>query len=338
MRSQEPADRRVFTQADEERRNMLLSLIKQKALAYEDGPYADYNALWNREGLKERYFSSGFFLSEEACEQMGLEKDHLPEISLARWTASVHVARKIEEKGISQRECGRRAGINVATIARVTTLSRALALEPEQAVALSHGVFNESVNKLYLGFDGRVVLPRVYSEIMRMFCALPEPKRRELADAAVQLSDSWKEKNPGTYGLGAHKDVRLMVCERMQELARSSGRNAMEFIRGERIPQFMKILVRWYFEEELREKEPFPKLAVLMFLSLELKMSLDYFLTVDYPSFVPCFYTVGTEEVEIRDRSAVRFLTALTSVDEETSNKITAPLFWEVFKSRQRYL
>lgn len=335
MRTPDTSDNRVLRQGDMERRNYVLSLVKVQVGSYCSGPYADYDALWKRGDVKERFFSSGYILESEENLAMGLEADHLPEITLARWTAARHVTERLRELGITAQECSERTSLQKSTISRFATGQRALTMEPEQVIPLCYLVLRESVNRVYFGFDGQIVLPGIYSGVMKRFCALPSEARQRLVQGAESLKEEWLRHNPAVHGIGQHMDVRKLVCKRMQELHRDSGRTVMEFLRGEKTPAFLRANMRYYFEESVQNSSPFPKLPFLAFVALELKMPLDYFLAEDFTPYAPCCYKDGDKVFPITDPLALRFLGAIYSVDDDTSAKMTAPLLWEYCQSAE---
>ncbi len=302
----------------EEFKSSVQSRMKIKPL---QNPYIDYRYIAGFP-LATRYTASQNVLSKEELLSLGLKEDYLPDIMLARWQAAKRLAEIIKQKKMSLLDIADITKIDSTMLAKITNWHRPLSVGSESLVPLCYEVLHMSCHDLMFGEKGKVVLPGIYSHIAKCFSQLSVEEKDAVLENSDVVRKHFERLSPTTAGVGLHREPRMIARDRIVCLAHALGRGD-DVLLGDEQNRRMTINVRAYTTDLGYAS----KVAFLMFLSKETGLALDYFLAEDFTAYVPCFYEDNGEEVEIKDRDALRFIGNVLSVDNETSTKMTAPLY-----------
>lgn len=306
----------------EERRKYINGKMLAEPLTY---PYANFDAMKNRSPLEVRYTTSMDILKADDLESIGLSRDHLPEILLARWKAGKYIINQFTEKGISYMDVSEMCKVSPSLISKIAKGDRPLAFEASALVPLCLNVLYESCNKVMFGYDGEIVLPGIYSQIAKLFSRCSEKDRKEILNRSNAIRKRFDLLSPAVNGAGMHRDPDELIRTRLWDLSYASGANVLDFF-SEKQPRRIHNNIRAYFENAEAYR---PRMSFTMFLAIETGYALDYFIVEDFTLHTPCFYMDGDEKVEIKDRDMLQFIGNVFAVDKETSVKMTAPLYAE---------
>ena len=309
-----------------ERKNEIIALMKKKPLSF---PYADYDSLKKRTPIDVRYNSSMDVLNEDDLEAIGLPKDHLPELLLARWQAAKFVAEDLQAKGVSFVEASELCNIDKATFTRYSNAERPIGLEATSLVPLCLNVLHRPCHEVMFGCEGEIVLPGIYSEVMRQFFKCDESSRAEFLAQSDDLRKKFELKSPAVSGPGLHRDPDELIRSRLWEIAYSYGRNVEDFF-GEKQPRRIRNNIRSYFENVEAYR---PRMSFTMFLAFETGYALDYFIVEDFTRYTKCFFMDNGVKTRITDRDALRFIGNVFAVDHATAVKMIAPVLSDVIKN-----
>lgn len=310
---------------DQGRKDHIVNLMRAVPVSF---PYVDFTAIRKVTPLIARYNASMNVLTEEDLLEIGLEADHLPDLLLCRWVAAKYVAEAIKEKGSSYVDAALICQVDKTRFTRFKRGDRPIDLEAEAFVPLCRNVLHESCNKVMFGEPGKVLLPGVYSEILKEFTTLAEEDQKSIVEASDEARKRFELMNPTVAGTGLHRHPDDLIRERLWQLAYASGRNVENFF-GEKQARRIRNNIKSYFENNPLYR---PKMSFTVFLAFETGYALDYFIAEDFASYVPCFYKDGDTEVEITNRLAIRFISNIFAVDEATSIKMTTPVISKYLK------
>ena len=302
----------------QERRDMISRAMQNAPLEL---PYADYDKWRSIPRLEDRYDAAMLVLPEERLEELGLDRDHMPEQILCRYQAAKYAAGTIRERGLVFRSVADDLGLNMSTFTHYFKGERPINLDFPCFTTLCYAVLHESAHKVMFGEEGKVVLPGFYSKLVKTFLELDSEQQKQIAARAAVLEDYVGSDD-------SEEGVKALIRERCGMLLDAKGVGIEDFF-GERMPLRLRHALMGIFEQH---KAYSPQLSSAVYLALESGYALDYFIVRDFTAHIRCFFQDGDKEIEIKDRNALRFVGAMFTVDKEARAKIAAPVIAQMLK------
>lgn len=291
----------------------------------EKGPYVDLTEWRKIPALYDRFRVGFAILAEEELEELGLPRDHIPEFLICRYFAARHLTNKLQDDGFEFASLARGLGIDKTILSQYNSGARPLSLSVENLCKLAYTRAGEGLQRIMFGeTDAVAVLPGFYSALLEQFCQMPTSKRIEISHRAVEYCN---EQNTNCCLPG----IMATVKERCFMLKDARGIKLKEMFDE-------KPFYRLYQEFELGvlrdmwDKYPL-SLEILMLISLELDMPIDYFVAPNFAKYVIPGYKTQDGYVAVDSEDARRFVGALMSANEDNRAKIAAPVVADMFNS-----
>ena len=296
-------------------RSSTLKRIYTTPLSY---PYFDADALRAIEPMDLRYRVSTLEVTDKIAEEYGFPLDRPPEIILAQFQAGRHVSQKLGDYG---------TGLSAAVLSGIdnTMLSNYIhgkrPFSPGAAVItpFAYNVMAESCHKLMFGTEGSIILPKIYSEMARALETIPSAEKEALHRKAKLQMALYERQNPQEIKNAPHREVSTLIGERIFELIYDKGTQGYQLF-GPETPYRIRTFLRQFIDEEFKHESP--RLSLLMYISFETGLALDYFIAEDFTRMVPCFYQSGDELLELKDKAALNIVGICCSLPVEARSKL----------------
>ena len=116
------------------------------------------------------------------------------------------------------------------------------------------------------------------------------------------------------------RDQLLIIRERIQMFLDDTGRLPVQVL-GPGTPHVIRNIMRRLMLDI--SENPTPRATILMYLSHETGLALDYFMAEDFTKYVPCFYTdENGEKVELKDREVLQYVGICAALPPETREQL----------------
>ena len=125
--------------------------------------------------------------------------------------------------------------------------------------------------------------------------------------------------NPQEIQNAPHRDVSVLIGERIYELIYDKGTQGYQLF-GQETPYGVRNYLRQFILEDFKRESP--RLSLLMYLSFETGLALDYFIAENFAKMVPCFYQEGDEVLELKDRATLNLIGICSALPSETRSKL----------------
>ena len=311
-------------------------------------PYFDKGQLQAIGDSSDRYHIATIGTDEQLAEKYNLDPKRPPDLIAAQIMAGIYVREQFKERNIRPFETCQLTGIDNATISRNTNGVRPFSLMPSFLTPFCYNVLQESCHKVMFGEEGRIDLPKPYSMTARSLLSLDEPAREALlkyAQKKAEVYDSQCKETMQTAGAGKkpeaeekhaenkrekadqnmipnapRRDQLIIIRERIQTYLDDTGRRPVHFL-GTDTPHVVRNIIRRLMLD-IREN-PTPRGTILMYLSFETGLALDYFIAEDFTKYVPCFYTdENGEKIELKDKRILQYLGTCAALPPETREQL----------------
>lgn len=297
-------------------RSDTLNRINATPLTY---PYFDEDALHAIEPMEVRLKISTFEVSDKIAKEYGFDRDRAPEMFLAQFQAGRHVAQKLESTGMSNLRAAELSGVDPAMISKYICGKRPFSPGAALITPFAYNVMMESCHKLMFGTEGKIILPSVYSEMVRAIAMISsEAKEALLRKAQLQMT-LYEKQNPQKIQNAPHREVSTLIGERIFELIYDKGTQGY-LLFGQETPYGIRNFIRQFILEDFKRESP--RLSSLMYLSFETGLALDYFIAEDFTKKVPCFYRAGEEVLEVTDSATLKIIGICSSLPVEARCKL----------------
>jgi hypothetical protein len=292
-------------------RDSVLSRIASTPLSF---PYFDVDALKAVEPMDARFKASLFEITDKAFSEYGFDMDRVPEIILAQYQASKYISQKMDSMGMSDAHASRLSGIARSMLSKCANGKRPFSPGAAVVTPFCYNVMNESCNKVLLGYTGQIVLPSVYAETAKALEVIPEERRESLLKKAKVQMALYERQNPSEIKNAPHRDLSVLIGERIFELINDNGTNGY-LLFGQETPYGVRNFLRQFINDEFKRESP--RIGHLMYLAFESEMALDYYVAEDFTKYTPCYYRQGEELVQVTDRSILQYIGICSSVNVE---------------------
>ena len=297
-------------------RSGILNRINATPLTY---PYFDEDALRAIEPMEVRFKISTLAVTDKIAEEYGFDLDRAPEMILAQFQAGRHVAQKLKSMGMSNLKASALSGVDPSMISNYIRGKRPFSPGAATITPFAYNVMAESCHKLMFGTEGKILLPSVYSEIVRAIKMISaEDKEALLRKAKFQMA-LYEKQNQQEIENAPHREVSTLIGERIHELIYDKGTQGY-YLLGPETPYGMKCFIRQFIIEDFKRESP--RLTFLMYLSFETGLALDYFIAEDFTKKVPCYYREGEKVLEVKDQTALKIIGICCSLPAEARCKL----------------
>lgn len=298
---------------------MKTSVINQILATPLSYPYFDEQALRAIEPMDVRYRISTVGVTEKIAEEYGFSMDRVPEMLLAQFQAGWHIAKKMASTGMSNVAASELSGMDKTLLSRYVQGKRPFSPSPAITTPFAYNVMNESCHKLMFGTEGKIMLPSVYAEMARAMDVISsEEKEALLRKANIQWS-LYEKQNPRDIQNAPHRDISVMIGERIFELSDDKGTQSYQLF-GQETPYGVRNYIRQFIIEDFKRQSP--RMTHLMYLAFETGLALDYFIAENFTKMAPCFYTVGDEVRALKDRTSLNVIGICASLPIEVRSKL----------------
>ena len=294
----------------------ILNQIYGTPLTY---PYFDEETLRAIEPMDIRFRVSTLEVTEKIAEDYGFSLDRVPEMILAQFQAGRHVADKLESTGMSKIAACELSGMDKTMLTKYTQGKRPFSPSATVIPPFAFNVMNESCHKLMFGTEGKVMLPSIYAEMARAMAAIPVEEREALLRKASIQWAIYEKQNPREVENAPHREVSKMIGERIFELSYDKGTQFYQVL-GQDTPYYVRFYLSQFTIEDYKHESP--RLSLLMYLSFETGLALDYFIAENFTKKVPCFYQAGDETIELKDQTALNVIGICAALPVETRSKL----------------
>ena len=281
-------------------------------------PYFDADALRAIEPIDLRYRLSTLEVTDKIAEEYGIPLDRPPEMILAQFQAGRHIAQKLDNFGTAL-DAAEASGIDNTMLSNYIHGKRPFGPSAAVITPFAYNVMGESCHKLMFGIEGSVVLPKIYSEIARALETIPSAEKEVLHRKAKLQYALYEKQNPQQIRNAPHREVSALIGERILELIYDKGSQSYQLL-GPETPYGVRNFLKQFVNEDFKHESP--RLSLLMYISFETGLALDYFIAEDFTRMVPCFYQSGEELHELKDRIALDIIGICCSLPVETRTKL----------------
>lgn len=306
-------------------------------------PYFDKEALRSVSNLSDRYHLATIGADDRLAEKYQLDPNRLPDLIVCQIMAGMYIREQMAAKGIRAVEACELSGINKTMISKVMNGARPFSFVPSVVTPFCYNVLHESCHKVMFGEEGRIELPAPYSLAARALLGMEKSEREaqlrcarkqaELFDLQYRKGLLFPEIGKATESSGKkgnqnqkiipnapRRDQLLIIRERIQEFLDDTGRRPV-MVLGQGTPPVIRNIMRRLLLD--LSENPSPRLTILMYLSFETGLAMDYFIAEDFTKYVPCFYTdENGNRVELKDREVLQFIGTCAALPPETREKL----------------
>ena len=265
-----------------------------------------------------RFRISTLDVTEKIAEDYGFSMDRAPEMILAQFQAGRHVAQALNGRGESVR-AAELSGIDKTSLSKFIQGKRPFSPGASILAPFAYNVTNESCHRLMFGTEGRIMLPAVYAEMARAMAKLPDSEKEALLRKASFQMALYEKQNPQEIRNAPHRDISTIIGERIFELIYDKGTQGYQLF-GQETPYGVRNFIRQFILEEFKRESP--RLSLLMYLSFETELALDYFVAENFTKWVPCFYQEGDEVLELKDPVTLNVIGICSALPPETRSKL----------------
>lgn len=293
----------------------ILNKIYATPLSY---PYFDEQVLREIEPMEVRFRVSTLEVTEKIAEEYGFSRDRVPEMILAQFQAGRHVAQVLDGWGEGVRAADL-SGIDKTMLSKYIKGKRPFSPSASALAPFAYNVMYESCHKLMFGAEGKILLPTVYAEMARAMAKLPANEKEALQRKASFQMALYEKQNPQEVKNAPHRDISAIIGERIFELIYDKGTQGYQLF-GQETPYGVRNYIRQFILEDFKRESP--RLSLLMYLSFETGLALDYFVAENFAKMVPCYYQDGDKTLELKDRTALEVIGICSALPSETRSKL----------------